>query len=42
VENRGCFKMFAGGGRPGQHKDARADNGADSKSSQRPRTKRFL
>jgi len=42
VKDGGRFKVFAGGGGSGQDEDARTDDGADSKSGQRPGAKRFL
>jgi hypothetical protein len=42
MEDRGHFKVFASGGGPGEDEDARADNGTDSESGERPGAERFL
>jgi hypothetical protein len=42
VVDRGRFKVFARGGGPGQDEDARANDGSNSESGQRPGAKGFL
>jgi hypothetical protein len=42
VEDGGGFKVFARGGGSGKDEDARANDGADSESGQRPGTKGFF
>src|ERR1700685_1783773 len=42
MQERRSLKVFSGGGRSGEYKNARADNRADSQRRQRPRPQSFL